>query len=344
MTSSILLVLGLSAPAWGIERPKSLDDDARRDRDAAPRAVEVEPGEEEIPRAVPAEEKPAAWLGVFSEPVDATLATHLGIEGGVVLRYVAEGSPAAAAGLKTHDVVTSVDGMPVRGQESLRDAILARAPGDELKVGVVSGGQKAQRDVKLTARPANLPNLPPRRLHRPDAGPQAGGERLPEMRERLRELEKLFPDGAGDLQRQLQAQMEKMEEHLDRMEQMPELGLNLDLKEMLEDLPKGGNNFNFNLKMAGSMKLMDEQGSVEMKMRDGGKEVAVRDKEGNLVYEGPWDTEQDKAAVDPDLRERIERLNFNGGGGALRFHLENHLDPLGEPGEAEPGAAEKDPD
>lgn len=314
--SSFLLVCGLSSPLVAIERPKSLDAEETED---APRAVEVEP--KAVPRAVPAEERdPSPWLGVFSEPVDETLSSHLGIEDGIVLRFVAEDSPAAEAGLKQHDVVTEIDGKAVGSQNALRDAIHNCRPGDELKMSVVSDGKKVDKTVRLRERPAELPRVPRNRLEWPGAAREEDADRLPGMRRQLQELEKLFPDGAGDLHAQLEKEMRRMEKHLERMEKMPEMGID-DLEDMFEDLPKENNDFQFNLKTAGSMKLMDEEGSVEMKMRDGGKEVEVRDQEGNLLYEGPWDTEQDKAAVGPEMRERIERLNFDRKGGGLRFKM-----------------------
>jgi hypothetical protein len=43
-----------------------------------------------------------------------------------------------------------------------------------------------------------------------------------------------------------------------------------------------------------------------------------------MLFEGPWDTEQDKAAAPEDIRERIEGMNQGN-----RFHF--RLDQLPEP-------------
>ena len=66
-----------------------------------------------------------------------------------------------------------------------------------------------------------------------------------------------------------------------------------------------------------SVKMKDADGSVEMKTKDDAREVVVRDQKGEIEYEGPCDTPQDKAAAPPELRKRIEALGgiFDGGGG-----------------------------
>jgi serine protease Do len=324
--SSLLLMLGIATPLLGIERPKALDDRIPEEA-AANRAVEVPEVQEDIKQA-----DPSAWLGVFSQEADEALSAQLGIDGGVVLRFVAEDSPAAAAGLKMHDVVSAVDGEKLTTQDELRAAVLDHKPGDELKLDVVSGGVKKEVSVKLGERPAEMAQLP-------GALPPGrdGDERFPDLRRQMRELR--LGGAGGQFEKEMEGQLKRMEEQLRKMEQQPGFrGFpGMDWEELLKDLPKGGNGLNLNLKSSGSVKLFDEHGSVEMEMADGGKEVKVRDKAGELLYEGPWDTPQDKAAVAPEIRERVERLNFNGDGGGLQLHFHHGALPLQE--EAAPEAA-----
>ncbi|MCX6868090.1 MAG: hypothetical protein NTV46_18135, partial [Verrucomicrobia bacterium] len=78
-----------------------------------------------------------------------------------------------------------------------------------------------------------------------------------------------------------------------------------------------------------TIRLMDEQGSIELKSNDGGKEVTVRDKDNKITWTGPWDTEQDKAAAPQDVRQRVDRLHldtkFQGKG--LRLQLRRQPAP-----------------
>mgnify|MGYP001342527956 CR=1 FL=1 len=129
--------------------------------------------------------------------------------------------------------------------------------------------------------------------------------------------ENLIPPGGGEeLQRQLEGQMKKFEKQLREMERGGGPGLKLDF-DLFKDLQRGnkagGGAFNFNFKSSSSFKFVDENGSVEMKTTEGGKEVIVKDAEGEMLFEGPWDTEQDKAAAPEDIRERISVERISGG-------------------------------
>lgn len=70
-----------------------------------------------------------------------------------------------------------------------------------------------------------------------------------------------------------------------------------------------------------TIRMMDADGSVEMKETNGAREVKVTDHDGQTVWSGPWDTEQDKAAAPQDVRERIDRLNIGDFRGGLKLQL-----------------------
>jgi len=57
-----------------------------------------------------------------------------------------------------------------------------------------------------------------------------------------------------------------------------------------------------------TQRVMGDWGSIEFKSVDGGKEITARDPQGKVVWTGPWDTEQDKAAAPEEIRLRVERL------------------------------------
>lgn len=324
--SSLILLLGLWSQLPAIERPKALDDEQGK-KEPVQRRVQDQPQDrdEAVEEAIPeAEAAAVAWLGVLSEPVDETLSIHLGIKAGVVLGYVAPDSPAEAAGLLQHDVITAVDGEEIADQDELREAIQAHQPGDEVALAVVSRGQKVERKVALGERPQAGPAVPrggrgPLDLEIPDLGEL--DERLPDLRKRMEDLEKNFP-GGKDLQGRLDKHMKRLEKQLRELDK--DGGLELDLK-FFEDLPKPDQRgFNFNFKASSTFKFFDDTGSVEMKMRDGSKEVVVRDKDGEVLFEGPWDTPQDKAAAPEEIRERIERMD---NGNRFHFRLENLPEP-----------------
>ncbi len=59
------------------------------------------------------------------------------------------------------------------------------------------------------------------------------------------------------------------------------------------------------------------------------KEVTIRDKDNKVSWNGPWDTEQDKAAAPDDVRRRVERLNLDSKfqGNGLRLQMRPQILP-----------------
>ena len=76
---------------------------------------------------------------------------------------------------------------------------------------------------------------------------------------------------------------------------------------------------NFQFLKHSTIRMMDDKGSVEIKSTGEATEVTVRDKANEIIWSGPWDTEQDKAAAPDEVRERIEKRNI-GGGLKLQFN------------------------
>jgi serine protease Do len=90
------------------------------------------------------------WIGVQIQPVTADIADSLGLkkaEGALVAEPQAD-SPATKAGIESGDVITTVDGQPVKNARELARRIGALPPGTSVKLGVTRKG--AERTVTLT--------------------------------------------------------------------------------------------------------------------------------------------------------------------------------------------------
>ncbi len=68
---------------------------------------------------------------------------------------VSAGGPAANAGLKVGDVITSVGGKKVASPDDVAAAIQDRRPGEAVQVQVERGGSSQTLNVTLAERPAN---------------------------------------------------------------------------------------------------------------------------------------------------------------------------------------------
>ena len=92
-------------------------------------------------------------IGVGLAEVDDAQAQRLGLpRAGVVITNVFQGSPAAEAGLQAGDIVLTIAGHAVRGQQDALTRIAASKPGELLDVAVVRRDGDRTIQVKVTER------------------------------------------------------------------------------------------------------------------------------------------------------------------------------------------------
>ena len=61
--------------------------------------------------------------------------------------------PAAAAGLRSGDVITKIDGKPATSNIQLQELTLTKKPGDTVPIGYTRDGRSATVTVTLAAQP-----------------------------------------------------------------------------------------------------------------------------------------------------------------------------------------------
>jgi Do/DeqQ family serine protease len=99
------------------------------------------------------------WFGADGQPVTAEIAQTIGLQRpeGVLLKSVYPGGPAASAGLKTGDVVVSIDGVDIEDMQALNYRIATHKAGDVVKAHVAGGGPARDVTIKLAVPPENPP-------------------------------------------------------------------------------------------------------------------------------------------------------------------------------------------
>jgi serine protease Do len=98
------------------------------------------------------------WIGVQIQPVTADIADSLGMkkaEGALVAEPQANG-PAAKAGIESGDVITAVNGEPVKDARELARTIGALSPGAAVKLNVLHKGQDKVVNLSLGQLPNTL--------------------------------------------------------------------------------------------------------------------------------------------------------------------------------------------
>ena len=106
---------------------------------------------------------PRMVLGVEVHPMSADLRRSLGAteDAGVLVNKVHEETPAAASGIKAGDIITAVDGRPVRRPGDIRRALMENEPGDTVPITVIRDGGEKTLDVTLQERDEERSNFGP---------------------------------------------------------------------------------------------------------------------------------------------------------------------------------------
>jgi hypothetical protein len=327
ITGTVTLAL---APVFTLHAIEGEPDDARPPLVVPPAgaAPDAQPNE-----AAPVEKAALPYLGVVSNPVTPTLAEHLALKPGegIVVGAVMPDGPAEKAGVAVHDVITHLGGEPVGSSEELTHRVTSHKPGDAVKLKLIQKGKPAELEVVLGTRPDQLA------MHQPQALDQLNLEGVPQdLADRVRrmiegnlgELKLDLGQDVGEAAPQVEDAMREVRERMEKamrdmqVPEIPQGGIQIpqggiQIPQGGIQIPQGG----IRIHQGATLRMMDDEGSIEVKTNEDGKEVTVRDKDNHITWTGPWDTEQDKAAAPDDIRKRVERINIDDAGNGLRFNF-----------------------
>ena len=270
------------------------------------------------------EEQPKvrAFLGIAMDPVTATTRAQLNLpEGiGVVVSYVAKGSPAEKGGLKFNDVITQMNDQLIVNPEQLQALIGTMKPDDEVTLTFYRNAKEQTAKIKLgKGEMKNIEEAQPEGLRLQDG--QWKPFNLPKGLGLLNQFQ--FRPGNP---KQMEEQMEELRKQLQNLPNFGPGGFRMDIfpNDELFEMPKppegDRNNFNFNAQVASSVTVADETGSYTLKTKNGKKIFSAKDKNGDELFTGPVDTEKQRDALDRNLIKKLEQLEGMGGGkGGLQF-------------------------
>jgi putative serine protease PepD len=94
-----------------------------------------------------------AFFGLATVPIPPAAAAQAGVPEGLYVQAVTPGGPAAMAGLRAEDIITTIDGQPATSNIQLQELTLTKKPGDTVSIGYSRAGQSATATVTLGAQP-----------------------------------------------------------------------------------------------------------------------------------------------------------------------------------------------
>lgn len=148
------------------------------------------------------------WIGAMCVPIEETLRVQLGLKPGqgLVVANIMPESPAAAAGLKPHDVLVSIDDVELQGLAGLMKAVNDGGE-KELKLGIIREGKRETLTIKPSKRPER-DELIGRPFNVPLPTPEVVTEHARRMREHLDRVRDQLPE----------AEVKRMEEWIAQLE------------------------------------------------------------------------------------------------------------------------------
>lgn len=312
------LVAALVTPLFAVEAPED---------NAPPPASAVKPQAQLPEIKLQQEEKaaavmPSAFLGVVSSDVPEVLADHLNLKPGegVIVRSLVPDGPAAKAGLAINDVITRVAGKAVGSPQDISEQVTAHKPGDAVELDLIHKGKATQLKINLGSKPQEFAANDPQTVDplQFDGIPKELAERIRKAVEgNLRGLDLQLEDAEAQVGPKMEEAMREL-----KLRMQGAIGQGF-------ALPGDDGDAKAQVQGGATIRMNDGKGSVEVKSADGSKEVTIRDQQDNVVWNGPWDTAQDKEAAPADVRKRVDSLNidkdFKGAG--LRLQMNQAEEP-----------------
>lgn len=241
------------------------------------------------------EKELVAFLGVETNPVSPALTAQLGLQegSGLVVNRLAPDSPASGA-LKVHDVLLKLDDQILIEQRQLAVLVRGHKEGDEVTLTYLRGGKQATAKVKLGKR-----EMPKLSLEMD----QPGGNFMPFN---LGPNGEAFgfrsfgpmgpPEGAGP-------------EHVLGMINGGLQTPGMQRMKIARGEGPGERNISVTVNTGNShVNLDDDQGTLELTITEGKKQLVAKNTKGEQVFSGPVNTPEERKALPDAVRGRLEKL------------------------------------
>jgi serine protease Do len=88
----------------------------------------------------------------FKEGLSGAVNRVYGFKNGVIVQVIQPGGPAEKAGLKTGDIITTIDGRGIKDGDDLVNEIASRRPGSSIRLGFMRDGKQSDATVTIGDR------------------------------------------------------------------------------------------------------------------------------------------------------------------------------------------------
>ena len=278
---------------------------------------------EASPEADRKERKDVPWLGISTTEASEALAAQLDLAPGVglVVNYVASGSPAQKSGLQKNDVLVQFDNQSLVHPAQLRKLVRVHQGDNPVELQYYRAGKRQTVSLKL-----GLTRLEQGAL---ENGAEALKGNLKDLHKQLRDLHldetmrdqmRILRESLGNIkidQKEVQEDVRRgMEEARKVIEQAVRTVTNAEpLRKVMENLAHAGvivdNKADVTVSSSGknvsSVIKSDDSGTIVL-LSNPKLHLTAHDKEGKLLFDGPIESAEERAKVPEDLWKKVEPL------------------------------------
>ncbi|MEO6870921.1 MAG: PDZ domain-containing protein [Chthoniobacterales bacterium] len=288
LTTALVALLPLAATA---QNPNPAASPAPTAGAATPSIPPVPPPAPPHPPRMPNNEPrgPFTFLGVETSRVPRVVSEQMGLPRGfgLVVDYVVPKSSAALAGLQQNDIIRMLNDQIIVDSDQLGVLVRSFADGTSVSLTVLRKGQEVKLTAKLQQKQTN-----------PDHGAVGYNWNFDGM-ENMEDFH--MPDMSSVREAVSRAKAEALRAG---DEAAREVAKNLRIVTASGGTVKASH---IDLGKA-QIVFTDEKGELRIETVNGKKMLTAKDASGKVLFNGPIDTDQERAKIPPDVRKRYDNL------------------------------------
>ena len=244
----------------------------------------------------------ATYLGVRTEGLPAAMSKQLSLPMGLHLSVVQVGlnSPAEKAGLQEFDVLLKLDDQTLVNEDQLKKLVRLKNPHEQITLSILRNGKSREIQVVLEETEITKEVSRSASRNRLFQDPFLKDEFFNDFWDERFEDFIMKDPGFGLRNNQFYPQVRP---NISNRQSK--------IKKDLEDpLHQPGSDIqSFSYSSSQSQKVItDEDGTLEWTEKDGEKFLRATDPLGNLLFEGPINTDEENAKVPPKVSESLKKL------------------------------------
>ena len=312
-------------------------------------------------RPLPESREPQPFLGLITAPVPAALTAQLGLsEGfGLLVDEVMPESPAASAGIQKYDVLKTFNDQQLINPDQLATLVRAAGRDKEVTLTLLRKGQEQRVTAKIAERvlpgrpgpdgpdwkPVPMPKFEGWMQQRKaeDRGDRLSVEgELSAQEQKLRDLSSQVRDQATEARRAVEDAQARAKKELEHAASALKEGI-APSAILREAAPGGGGQIKVFKKdgvttIDGSkaqFMMKDAHGEMEVVVENGHRLLTAKNAKGEIVFNGPVDTEEQRKGLPQDLQKRLDQIKItekhDGNGKGNSISIEGHAEAGDEP-------------